>query len=221
MHYSNAGRERHTPADHRPGGLPVTFAPGSWCAIAVAHVTAERAQAAIASYETLIEKARTSAAQVRTASVLRSTNHRRVIAIVGLQGHHGFAHLTSAWDEHRLYDQHRAVAESASLALYEVKESAGNAFIEDTHDAYAFEQTTAEALRVAALIVPLTAFAGFRGALVFAGDTGGAAILYRFEHAAQIDAFRAGSAAREVLGAAGSSGDAEFAVHPVKSFVTS
>ena len=34
--------ERHTPTDHRPGGVPVTFAPGTWCAIDIAHVKADR-----------------------------------------------------------------------------------------------------------------------------------------------------------------------------------
>jgi len=212
-------RERHTFVDHRPGGLPTAFAPGAWCAIDIVHVTAERQEAAVSTYETLIEKAQTSAAKAHTAAVLRSVNHRRVIAIVGLEGHAGFAHLASAWDVHHLYAEHHAVAESVSLALYQVKESAGEVFIDPaTHDAYAFERTATDAVQVARLIEPLTAAAGFRGVLVFGGDTGGAAIVYRFERAAEIDVFRAGAAAREVLGAEGSSGDAEFAVHPVKSF---
>jgi len=212
-------RERHTQVDHRPGGLPATFTPGAWCAIDIVHVTSEREQAAVSAYETLIEKAHTSAAKAQAAVVLRSVNHRRVVAIVALEGHGGFAHLVSAWDAHHLYAGHRAVAESASLALFQVKESAGDVFVDPaTHDAYAFERTAADALRVATLIVPLTAAEGFRGALVFGGDAGGAAILYRFEHAADFDAFRASAPARGVLGAEGSSGDAEFAVHPVKSF---
>lgn len=217
MNYDD--RERHKPVDHRPGGLPVTFARNAWCAIDIVHVTAEREAAAVSAYETLIEKARTSAAKAQTAAVLRSVNHRRVIAIVGLEGHAGFAHLASAWDAHHLYAEHHAVAESVSLALYQVKESAGEVSIDPaSHDVYAFERTAIDAGKVATLIEPLTAAAGFRGALVFGGDTGGAAIVYRFEHAAEIDAFRAGAAASKVLGAEGSSGDAEFAVHPVKSF---
>jgi hypothetical protein len=213
-------RERHTLVDHRPGGLPAFFVPGAWCAIDIVHVTAEREDAAISTYETLIEKAQTSAAKAQTAAVLRSANHRRVIAIVGLEGHSGFAHLASAWDAHHLFAEHHAVAESVALALYQVKASAGEASIEsDSHHVYAFERTAADAAQVATLIEPLTAAAGFRGAIVFGGDTGGAAIVYRFEHAADIDAFRAGAAARKVLGAEGASGDAEFAVHPVKSFV--
>jgi hypothetical protein len=212
-------RERHTSVDHRPGGLPITFAPGAWCAIDIVHVKAERADAAISAYETLIEKAETSGAKAQMATVLRSANHRRVIAIVGLEGHGGFAHLASAWDAHHLYAEHHAVAESVSLALYQVKESAGEASIDPaSHDVYAFERTAVDAAQVVTLIEPLTAAAGFRGALVFGADTGGAAIVYRFQHAAEIDAFRAGAAARKILGAEGSSGDAEFTVHPVRSF---
>jgi hypothetical protein len=219
MNDSHEDRERHTFVDHRPGGLPTAFAPGAWCAIDIVHVTAERAEAAVSTYETLIEKAQNSAAKAQAAAVLRSVNHRRVIAIIGLEGHAGFAHLASAWDAHHLFAERHAVAESVALALYQVKESAGEVFIDPaTHDAYAFERTAADAVKVATLIEPLTAAAGFRGVLVFGGDTGGAAIVYRFEHAAEIDAFRTGAAAREVLGAEGSSGDSEFAVHPVKSF---
>jgi len=212
-------RERHTSVDHRPGGLPITFARGAWCAIDIVHVTAEREEAAISTYETLIETAQTSAAKAQAAVVLRSANHRRVVAIVELEGHSGFAHLASAWDAHHLYAEHHAVAESVALALYQVKEVAGEVLIDaDSHEAYAFERTAADAVQVATLIEPLEAAAGFRGALVFGGDTTGAAIVYWFENAAQIDAFRAGAAARKVLGAEGSAGDAEFAVHPVKTF---
>jgi hypothetical protein len=211
-------RERHTSVDHRPGGLPITYAPGTWCAIDVVHVKAERADAAISTYETLIEKAQTSAAKAQVAAVLCSANHRRVIALVGLEGHSAFAHLTSAWDAHHLYAEHRAVAESVALALYQVKEIVGEIPIDPgSHDIYAFERTAADPVQVATLIEPLTATANFLGALVFGGDTGGAAILYRFQHAADIDEFRAGAAARKVLGT-GSTGDAEFAVHPVKTF---
>jgi len=209
-------RERHTLVDHRPGGDPAAFARGAWCAIDIVHVTAEREQAAVSTYETLIEKAQTSAAKAQAAAVLRSANHRRVIAIVGLEGHGAFAHLTSAWDAHHLYAEHHAVAESVALALYQVRESAGDATIDPaSHHVYAFERTAADAAQVVTLIEPLAAAAGFRGVLVLAGDAGGAAIVYRFEHAAEIDAFRASAAACKVLGA---EGDAEFAVHPVKTF---
>ena len=212
-------RERHTSVDHRPGGPPAAFARGAWCAIDIVHVTAEREDAAVSTYETLIEKAQTSAAKAQAAAVLRSANHRRVIAIIGLEGHNAFAHLASAWDAHHLYAEHHAVAESVALSLYQVKESAGEVSIDPaSHDAYAFERTATDAVQVATLIEPLSAAAGFRGALVLGGDTGGAAIVYRFEHAEEIDAFRTGAAARKVLGAEGSSGDTEFAVQPVKSF---
>jgi len=63
----------HTPPI-TPGGVPVTFAPGTWCAIDVAHVKADRVNAGISAYETFVEKARTSTvkAHARRFSV-RST----------------------------------------------------------------------------------------------------------------------------------------------------
>jgi hypothetical protein len=215
---SDPSNAHHTPVDHRPGGLPAFFARGAWCAIDIVHVSAERADAAVSSYETLIEQAQKSAAKAQVAAVLCSANHRRVIAIVGLEGHGAFAHLTSAWDAHHLLAEHHAVAESVALALYQVKAVAGELPIDPgSHDIYAFERTAADPAQVATLIEPLTATSGFLGAVVFGGDTSGAAILYRFQHAVDIDAFRAGAAARKVLGT-NSTGDTEFTVHPVKTF---
>jgi hypothetical protein len=219
MNDSHDDRHRHTPVDHRPGGLPVAFARGTWCAIDILHVTADRVDAALSTCETLIEKAKTSAAKAQTAAVLRSANHRRVIAIVGLGGHGAFVHLASAWDAHHLNAERHAVAESVALALYEVKESAGDPTIDPgSHHAYAFERTAADVVKVVTLLGPLAAADGFLGVLVFGGDIGGAAILYRFEHAAELDAFRTGAAATALLGAVGSSGDTEFAVYPIKSW---
>ena len=49
-------RERHTSTDHTSGGSIVILTPGSWWAIDVLRVAAERSDAAIAAYETLIER---------------------------------------------------------------------------------------------------------------------------------------------------------------------
>lgn len=188
--------ERHTPVDHRPGGVPITFAPGAWCAIDVVHMKAERVDAGIAAYETLIEKARKASLGVRVAAVLRSVNHRRVIALVELEGHEAFRQLQSSWDDHHLVAARRDVAESSTLGLYRVAASSGDASIDpESKDAYVF------ALQAA----PPQAH-GYRGLLVFGSDAGDhSAILYRVAHLADFDGLRA-------------DGDTTSAVHPVRTF---
>jgi len=119
--------ERHTVTDQRPGGPIVTLRPDTWWAIEVAHVAAERAGAGVATYETLIEKARASAPKAREAAVLRSHNDRRVIAMLHVDGHEAYRHLASAWDDHHLLAERHAVAESRSLALYRLAATAGEA----------------------------------------------------------------------------------------------
>jgi hypothetical protein len=212
--------EHHTPVDHRVGGAPVTFAPGSWCAVDVAHVAAERIGAGISTYETLIEKARTSSAKARTSAVLRSVNNRRVVALVQIDGHEGFRHIQAAWDDHHLNAERHTVAESQALGLFTVTASAGDASLDPaSSDAYAFEHIARDPQQVRDLLKPLASAPGFRGALLFGTDDPNAsAIIYRFSHSAQIDAFRTSSAAVANLGPLGGEGETLFGVHPVKTF---
>jgi hypothetical protein len=184
--------ERHTFVDHRAGGVPVSFAPGSWCAIDVVHTKAERVGAGISAYETLIEKARAASLGVRVAAVLRAVNDRRVITLVGIEGHEAFGHLRSAWDDHHLVAERRDVAESSALALYRVATSSGDASIDPaSKDAYAFA-------RVAHGAQSTNAHA--RGALVFESDGGDSSIIiYRFAHAEEL-------------------GETMMAVRPVRTF---
>jgi len=212
--------ERHVPTDHRPGGVPVAFALGAWCAIDIAHMKADRVDAGISTYETLIEKARTSSTGPRRAAVLRSVNGRRVIALVEIEGHDAFRHLRSAWDDHHLHASRHAVAESSSLALYRLAASAGDASLDpESTDAYAFEHVTRGPEHARAFITVVTAAAGFRGALVFGSDDASAsAIIYRFRHAAEFDAFREGAAALQVLSPVGASGESASPVRPIKTF---
>jgi hypothetical protein len=212
--------ERHTPTDHRPGGVPVTFAPGTWCAIDVAHVRADRVGAGVSAYETLIEKARTSAVKAHSAAILRSVNDRRVIALVSINGHDAFRHLKTAWDDHHLSAERHTVAESSALALYQVAASGGHATIDQaSKDSYGFEHVARDPNRVRALIAAIGAADGFRGLLVFGTDDASASVVvYRFEHAAQIDAFRQSAAAQQILGPVGDMGQTVSPVHPVKTF---
>ena len=212
--------QRHTPTDHWPGGVPVAFAPGAWCAVDVVHVKADRVGAGISAYETMIEKARAAPPHARTAVVLRSVNDRRVIVLVAIDGHVAFRHLQTAWDDHHLNAERHAVAESSALALYRLIASAGTpSFDPDTSDAYAFERVVRAPDRIRALIPVIAAAQGYRGVVVFGSDDAStSAVAYRFAHAADFEAFRASAAARQVLGPTGTSGESVAAVHPVRTF---
>jgi len=212
--------QRHTPTDHRPGGVPVTFAPGAWCAIDVVHTKAERADAGISAYETLIEKARSSPLGVRVAAVLRSVNDRRVIAMVDIEGHDAFHHLQSSWDDHHLVAHRDDVAESSTLALYRVTASTGDAAIDpESKDAYAFEHVALAPERTSALAAAAPKAHGFRGVVVFGADDDKASIIvYHFGHAADLDTFRASAQAQRILGPLRADGETISAVHPVRTF---
>lgn len=212
-------RQRHTPADHRPGGpaiLPVPL----WWAIAVANVAAERIDAGTSSYETLIEQARESSAKVREAIVLRSHDRRRVIALSHLDGHEAFRHLSAAWDDHHLYAERRAVSESRSLSLYRLATSAGESAIDAAStDAYAFERLSLDVELARAAAAPIAAAPGYRGASIFTADDDRAAIiLYRFGHVDEIEAFRATREGQHALGPIGAMGDAFYPVQIVRTF---
>jgi hypothetical protein len=212
--------ERHAPTDHRPGGVPVTFAPGTWCAIDVAHVKADRVNAGISAYETLIEKARTSAVKAHGAAILRSVNNRRVIALIGINGHDAFRHLKTTWDDHHLSAERHAVAESSARARYQVAASGGQATIDPaSHDSYAFEHVARDPNQLRVLTAAIGAAQGFRGLLVFGTDDARASVVvYRFEHAGQLDAFRQSAPAQQILGPVGDMGETASPVHPVKTF---
>ena len=213
--------ERHTAVDHRPGGLPIEFAKGSWFAIDVVNVKAERVDAGISSYETLIEKARTSSAKAGNAIVFRSDNKRRVVALVQVDGHDAFRHLKAAWDDHHLNAEHRAVAESSTLALYQLAATAGDASVDPSaKDAYALEHVAIDAAHAAGITAALSAAKGFRGVLIFGtADATATTLFYRFERAEDLDAFRATAAATNVLGNPGASGESFHFLRVEKTFV--
>jgi hypothetical protein len=212
--------ERHTVTDQRPGGPIVTLRPDTWWAIEVAHVAAERAGAGVATYETLIEKARASAPKAREAAVLRSHNDRRVIAMLHVDGHEAYRHLASAWDDHHLLAERHAVAESRSLALYRLAATAGEAAVDpDSKDACAFEHLLLSVERVRPAATALAAAPGFRGASIFGTDDDRAsAIVYRFTNIEAIEAFRETHEAQRILGLIAATGETFYPVHPVRTF---
>jgi hypothetical protein len=213
-------RQRHTPADHHTGGPAIAFVPESWWAIAVAHVAAKRADAGTASYETLIEKGRTSATKVREAVVLRSRDRRRVLALLHLGGHEAFSHLSAAWDDHHLFAEHRAVAESRSLSLYRLAANVGDSAIDPAStDAYAFERVLLDVEHTRAVAVQIAAAPAFRGAAIFGTDDDRAStIIYRFAHVEEIEAFRATRDGQRALGLVAAKGDTFYPVQIVRTF---
>jgi hypothetical protein len=196
--------QHHTAVDHRPGGPPVAFVKNAWCAIDVVHVKSDRAGAGISAYETLIEEARKSPTKAGSAVILRAGDDRGVLALVEVGGHDAFKHLQSAWDNHHLLAEHRAVAESSKLALYQVIAITGDCALDpQSKDAYAVEPFPTAPQQVEKLLAGLPGAQGFRGTVLIGTDDGTKSFaIYRFEHAAQIEGLR--SAAQPV--------------HPVKTF---
>jgi len=213
-------RERHTLVDHRPGGLPITFPSGSWLVIGVGRVKAERSDACVAAYETLVEKAQTSNVHAGSAVVLTSHNKRRVVTIVGVRGHDGFRHLAAAWDDHHRFEQHRAVAESVSLGLYEVAASIGDTLVDPgSHDAFVYEQFERPVPKIADLFASSNALPEFRGAMVLSGDDGRTTVVIsRFVNVESYEAFRTSRAAANALGSEDQTGTTSFPVHPARTF---
>jgi hypothetical protein len=207
----------HTLVDHRRGGPPIAFAAQAWCAIEIAHVRPERIDAGLSAYETLVEEARASSLETGVAAVMRTVDRRRVLTLLGLDGHDGFRRLASAWDDHHVSAEHRSVAESSALALYRLTASSGDGGLDPhSRDAFAFEQIACTPEVAGRLPAPLASAAGFRGLLIFGRDDGAAvALIYRFEHFGQIDVFRSSADALKILPAASES----FAMaYPVKTF---
>jgi hypothetical protein len=210
-------RPRHTLADHRVGGAPLAFALGTWCAIEVLHVTAERAEATISSYETLVERARASIKGVGSAAILRAHDRRRVIVLVQLEGHEAFRHLVSAWDHHHVLSERHAVAESRTLALYSLREVVGEDIIDpESTDAHAFEHVLRDVERVGHILTPAL---GFFSAYIFGTDDASASVIvYRFGHTEEITAFRETPDAQRILGARGTTGETFTFARPVRTF---
>jgi len=196
--------QRHTPVDHRPGGPAIAFPKNAWCAIDIVHVKSERVDAGLSAYETLVEQARTSATKAKLAAILRSADNRRVYALVEVGGHDAFAHLRSAWDDHHLQAEHRTVAESSTLALYQVVSTTGDFALDpQSKDAYAVEQVASGPQQAEKIITGVAAAQGFRGALLFGTDDATKSLaIYRFELAAQVEELRPSAQP----------------VHPVKTF---
>jgi hypothetical protein len=214
-------RERHTLVDHRPGGVPVAFTVGCWLAVGIAHVAADRSDACVSAYETLIEAARTSNVHAGPAAVFASENGRRVVTLIGVRGHAGYRQLAAAWDDHHRFAQHRAMSESAFLELCTVGTNIGGADIDPaSSDAYFYERIDRPLAHVSEMLFSLSASAAFRGATILHDDGAGAnatIVLLRFTDAAAYEVFRGSRGAVTALGSTHGNGETRFRMIPRKT----
>ena len=137
-----------------------------------------------------------------------------------VDGHEAFRHLKAAWDDHHLFAERRAVAESQDLGLFRLASATDEAVLDPTsHDAFSFERLSLGIERVRPVSTLIAAAAGYRGAAIFGSDDDSAsAIVYRFTHAQEIEEFRAGRDAQRILGPIGDSGEAFYPIHVVRTF---
>jgi len=213
----------HTPVDHRAGGpsVPVHASAAQWTAIDLVHVRADRAPAAVAASETLVELF-AKEAPVQAAAIFVSHHQRRVATFVWLSGHGDFAKMQHAWDAHHLEREHREAVEKRDLSLNRVIGTAGDPTITPgSHTVLAIERLAlsgakaAEALRV----IEQTRPDGFVGAAVFGADDGTHCyLMHRWQHKENVAAFRDSAEAVRAIGPVGPTGDAYELYELIRTF---
>jgi hypothetical protein len=213
----------HTPVDHRAGGPPLVLRAGAteWTAVELIHARSDRADAAIAASETLIELLGKEV-DVKAAAIFVSRHKRRVATFVWLTGHDAYAKLQHAWDKHHLEREHREAVEKRDLSLCRVSAVAGDATIEPAaHTVSAIERLGVSAARAEEVlnVIAKSHPAGFVGAAVFGADDGTHSyLMHRWEHKESLAAFRESAAATKVIGPVGETGDAFDFYQPVRTF---
>lgn len=213
----------HTPVDHRAGGPPLALRAGAteWTAVELIHVRSDRADAAIAASETLIELLGKEV-EVKAAAIFVSRHKRRVATFVWLTGHDAYAKLQHAWDAHHLEREHREAVEKRDLSLCRVSALAGDPTIEPgAHTVSAIERLSLSASKAneALNLIVKSHPPGFVGAAVFGADDGTHSyLMHRWEHKESLAAFRESAAATKAIGPAGEIGDAFEFYQPVRTF---
>ncbi len=224
--YSAAGSRKtraHTPVDHRAGGPALTLhaGPTEWAAVELIHVRADRAPAAVAASQTLIELLGREV-DVRSAAIFVAKHERRVATFVWLTGHEDYSKLRNAWDEHHLEREHREAVEKRDLSICRVNAVAGDPTIRPgTHTVWAIEKLPLSASRAAEVltVIERSRPAGFVGAVVFGADDGTHSYFgHRWEHKESVESFRGSAAAVQAIGPAGKTGDAFELYQPVWTF---
>lgn len=213
----------HAPVDHREGGPPLALRAGAteWTAVVLVHVRGDRAHAAVAASETLIELLAKEISE-RGAAIFVSRHQRRVATFVWLTGHDAFAKLQHAWDEYHLEREHREAVEKRDLSLCRVSAIAGDPTMKPgSHTVWAIEKLSFNASRAAEVlnIVERSRPPGFVGAAVFGADDGTHSYLvHSWEHKESLAAFRESAAATRAIGPVGQTGDAFEFYQPVRTF---
>jgi hypothetical protein len=212
----------HTPVDHRTGGPPLAVRAGAtaWTAVELVHVRADRAPAAIAASETLVELLGKEV-DVQAAAIFVSGHERRVATFVWLPGHDAYAKLRSAWDEHHLEREHREAVEKRDLSMCRVYATAGDATIQPgSHSVVAIERLAIAPSKVVEVlnVIEKSRPRGFVGAAIFgADDASHTYLMHRWEHKEELAAFRSGPVTK-TIGPVGQTGDAFEHYKPVRTF---
>jgi len=213
----------HTPVDHRAGGPPLVLraGPTEWTAVELIHVRSDRADAAIAASETLIELLGKEV-NVQAAAIFVSRHKRRVATFVWITGHDAYAKLQHAWDEHHLEREHREAVEKRDLSLCRVTAIAGDPTITPgSHTVLAIERLNLSASRAAEVLtlIEKTRPDGFVGAALFVMDDGlRSYLMHRWDHKESLTAFRESAAAMQTIGPVGQTGDPYELYEPVRTF---
>lgn len=201
--------------------LLVHAGPTEWTAVELIHVRSDRAPAAIAASETLIELLGKEI-DVRSAAIFVSQHQRRVATFVWLTGHADYAKLQHAWDAHHLEREHREAVEKRDLSLCRVSAIAGEPTIaQGAHTVWAIEKFGFSAARVAVVlnIIERSRPPGFSGAVLLGADDGTHSYLgHCWEHRESLTAFRESEATTRAIGQPGQTGDAFELYQPVRTF---
>jgi hypothetical protein len=176
--------------------------PARFISIDDAHIREDRTYAMLTALRTLYSELQQPGI-LQTVSLV-GFHRRRVLTLSWITGHDVFAHMRSAWNDHRLYAEHRDIAEERTLDIFRAVRVNGQAEIDET-DTYANAF-----LSVRAAPVDMSAFlksahslldtvdgpSGLKGAALFTNDDDSHAVLFtrfgdrheteKFVHAARL-----------------------------------
>lgn len=107
--------------------------PTRWLCIDDAHVRGDRVAALISALHTLY-------GNIQPAGILQTVNlvgfhGRRVMTISWIAGHDVFHRMQSAWNDHRVHNEHLDVAEARTFDVYRVLRVSGRAALDES-DSY-------------------------------------------------------------------------------------
>jgi hypothetical protein len=108
----------------------MVFQPGVWISLDDAHVRKDRQPAWYTALRTLYGEFHDHG--VQHTIVLGGYHGRRVLTISTVTGHEVLHHMRSAWDDHKLFLQHRDIPESRDLDVFQLIDFAGTAVLDNS-----------------------------------------------------------------------------------------